>query len=92
MDDSSGYALRMDVIAERVIALRQVAMGHRSDLDVDGADAVEEVSMLVNGLFEAYPNLCVEGEECDGRCNHALATLLAVAIHCLAETDFVKET
>lgn len=90
MPDETNYALRMEVIAERVTALKTVAQGHREDLDRPDADAVNEVSALINSIFEAYPNLCDEESDCDGRCNHALATLLAVAIHCLAESDFVR--
>lgn len=90
MPDETNYALRMEVIAERVTALKEVAQGHRDDLDRPDADAVNEVSALIEGLFEAYPNTCSESGDCDGRCNHSLATLLAVAIHCLAESDFVR--
>lgn len=97
MDDQrTNYEIRMDGIADRIAALRIVVNGHRDDLNLPGADAVEEISALINATFDAYPNLCPDDDEdkapeCDGRCNHALATIAAIAIHCLAETDFGKD-
>lgn len=87
---NSNYALRMDAIAERITAVRELVVLQREALDAEDADVVEVISDLINAIYTAYPNLCPVDGECDGRCNHALSMLFAVAVHCLAEKEDKK--